>query len=111
MNKITALFTLLLKATKSLNLTQKAFKSNNNKIVRIDNKANKINVDSFRNSMRIPNIGAIREPTFLTLDAKKNFNHLKLEFIKTPIFRYFDLKNHIQIEIDVSNYAIDRVLS
>ena len=33
----------------------------------------------------MPNIGAIREPNFLTPDAKKIFNYLRLAFIKVPI--------------------------
>ena len=36
--------------------------------------------------MYIPNIRAIREPNFLTPNAKKAFNHLRLAFIKASIF-------------------------
>ena len=35
--------------------------------------------------MRIPNIGATKEPNFLTSNAKKTFNHLQLAFIKDLI--------------------------
>ena len=48
---------------------------------------------------------------FLTPDAKKVFNYLRLAFIKASILQYFDLKNYIQIETDVSGYSINRVLS
>ena len=54
---------------------------------------------------------ATGEPNFLTLDAKKTFNHLRLAFIKAPILQYFDLKSHIRIETDASSYAISEVLS
>ena len=59
----------------------------------------------------MPNIGAIRKPNFLASNAKKIFNHLLLAFIKALIFQYFDLKSPIQIETNVSGYAIGRVLS
>ena len=61
--------------------------------------------------MHIPNIGAMGEPNFLTFDAKKAFNHLRLAFIKTPILQHFDLESHIQIKTDASGYVIGRVLS
>ena len=61
--------------------------------------------------MHMPNIGAIRKPNFLTPNAKKAFNHLQLAFIKASIFQHFDLKSHIWIEINISCYAIDRILS
>ena len=64
-----------------------------------------------RKSTRVPNIGATGEPNFLTPDAKKAFNHLRLAFIEAPIFQYFDLKSHIWIKIDASSYAIGEVLS
>ena len=35
--------------------------------------------------MHVPNIEAIREPNFLTSNAKKAFNYLQLVFIKAPI--------------------------
>ena len=59
----------------------------------------------------MPNIGVTEEPNFLTPNAKKAFNHLRLAFIKTPILQHFDLESHIQIEIDASGYAIGGVLS
>ena len=48
-----------------------------------------------RKSTRMPNIGAIGEPNFLTPNTKKAFNYLRLAFIKASIFRYFDLESHI----------------
>ena len=59
----------------------------------------------------MPNIKATGEPNFLTTNAKKAFNHLRLGFIKAPILRYFDSESHIWIEIDASGYAIGGVLS
>ena len=61
--------------------------------------------------MRIPNIGATKEPTFLTPNAKKAFNQLRLAFIKVPILRHFDPESHIRIKINASGYAIAGVLS
>ena len=61
--------------------------------------------------MYMPNIRATREPNFLTPNAKKAFNHLRLTFIKALIFRHFDLNSHIQIKTGASGYAIDRVSS
>ena len=59
----------------------------------------------------MPNIGAAREPNFLTPNAKEAFNYLKLAFIKAPIFWHFDLESHIRIKTNASSYAIGRVLS
>ena len=59
----------------------------------------------------VPNIGAMREPNFLTLDAKKAFNYLQLAFIKALILQHFDLESHIQIKTDASGYAIGGVSS
>ena len=59
----------------------------------------------------MPNIKAMEKPNFLTSDAKKAFNHLRLAFIKAPIFWHFDLENHIWIETNALGYAIGGVLS
>ena len=64
-----------------------------------------------RKSTRVPNIGATGEPNFLTPDAKKAFNYLRLAFIKAPILQHFDPESHIRIETDALGYAIGRVLS
>ena len=48
---------------------------------------------------------------FLTSRAKEAFIFLQKAFIKTLIFRHFDLKRHIQIETDILGYAISGVLS
>ena len=66
--------------------------------------------NSSRKLTRVPNIGATREPNFLTPNAKKVFNHLRLAFIKAPILQHFDLESHIWIETDASGYAIDGML-
>ena len=93
------------------------FKINNNEIIGdADNKANKIVVNlsknkKSKNSTYMLNIGAMREPNFLTSNTKKVFNHLQLAFIKAPILQHFDLKSHIQIKINMSRYAIGRILS
>ena len=63
-------------------LVLKALRADNNKVVRGSNsKTNKtfINLSKNKKSRKLtymPNIKAIREPNFLTLKAKKTFNHL-----------------------------------
>lgn len=49
------------------------------------------------------------KPIFLTPSARKVFNYLKQAFIQALILQHFDLKNHIWIEIDNLDYAIDGV--
>ena len=93
------------------------FKAGNNEFVRGGGgRADEIIVNLSKNkksrkSTHVPNIGAMGEPNFLTPDAKKAFNHLRLVFIKAPILRYFDSESHIWIETDASSYAISEVLS
>ena len=106
----------MLKAIRLSNLALKTFRVDDNKVVEIDGKANKTIINLFKNNKfknltYVPNIRAIEKSIFLTLNAKKVFNHLWLAFIKVPIFQYFDLKNYIFIKTDVSSYAIDKVLN
>ena len=56
-------------------------------------------------------IRATGEPTFLNPGAKEGFNQLRQAFTEAPILRHFDPEYHIQIETDVSGYAIGEVLS
>ena len=105
-----------MKATGLSDLAQKAFKANNNKVVGVDGRANRIVVnlsknEKIKNSTYMPNIGVTRKPNFLTSNTKKTFNYLQLAFIKAPIFRHFDLENYIQIKTDASIYAIGGILS
>lgn len=48
---------------------------------------------------------------FFTLAAKKAFIHLHKAIIKVSIIQYLDRDYHIYIKTDVSQYAIDKVLS
>lgn len=48
--------------------------------------------------------------SFLTFKARLAFIKWKQLFIKALIFYYFDLKQYIRIEIDISSYAISRIL-
>ena len=48
---------------------------------------------------------------FFTPGAKLAFVKLRQAFVKALILHHFDLERHIRIEIDVSGYAIGRVLS
>ena len=108
----------MLKITRSSDeLASKAFKINDNEVVvDSDKRTNETVVNLSKNEKsrsltHIPNIGAIKELTFLTFDAKKTFNYLWLAFIKASIFQYFDLKSHIQIETNISGYAIGGVVN
>ena len=51
------------------------------------------------------------ESSFLTSGARKTFTKLGQVFIKAPILHHFDLERHIQVETDVSGYAIGGVFS
>ena len=116
-SRIAASLTSILKTTESSEeLAPKAFRADNNKVIEVGDRAHETVMNlsknnKSKNSMRMPNIGAIEKPNFLTPNAKKAFNHLQLAFIKAPILQHFDLKSHIQIEINISGYAIGRVLS
>ena len=116
-SKIAVSLTSLFKTTESSEkLAPKAFKADNNEIIGVASRANKTVVNLSKNEKsknwtHILNIGAIGEPNFLTLNAKKAFNYLRLVFIKVLILRHFDLKSHIRIKIDVSGYTIGAVLS
>ena len=48
---------------------------------------------------------------FLTPNASRAFTKLRQVFVVAPILNHFDPERHIQIEIDVSDYTIDVVLS
>ena len=53
----------------------------------------------------------VRSFNFLIPRAKLIFTKLRQAFVKALILYYFNLKHHIQIEINVSGYAINRVFS
>ena len=46
---------------------------------------------------------------FLILEAKLLFTKLKQAFVKALILYYFDLEHYIQVETDISGYAIGGV--
>ena len=48
---------------------------------------------------------------FFTSGAKLAFTKLRQAFIKALILHHFDLERYIQIEINISGYAIGRILS
>ena len=86
-------------------MASKAFRVNDNRIVKGSNKANKTIINLSKNNkpknlIYIPNIRAMKKPIFLICNTKKTFNYLKQIFIKAPIFQHFNLKSHIQNEID-----------
>ena len=52
-----------------------------------------------------------RDTGYLTPETRLAFTKLKKVFTKASILQYFDLECYIWIEIDVSSYAITRVLN
>ena len=109
----------MLKTTgSSEEFVSRAFNAGNNEVVRGGNRADKTVVGSSKSKNKksrkltcVTNIGATRKPNFLTSNAKKDFNYLRLAFIKVPILQQFDPKSYIQVETDASGYTIGRVLS
>ena len=110
----------MLKTTRlSEKLALRAFRAGNNKFVESgNNKAYETILDlsksknkKLRKLTYMPNIGAMGKPNFLTPDAKKSFNHLRLAFIKALIVQHFDLESHIQIEINALSHAIGGLLN
>ena len=89
----------------------KPFKPNENEVVRVGNKANKLskNLSKSKKSKNIKsrdliymsNIIAIEKPIFLTSNDKKASNHLWLSFIKALTFLHFDLKSFIWIKTNI----------
>ena len=94
----------------SRELALKIFRADNNEVVG-GGGGSKMVRNLSRKSTRMPNIGATKESNFLTPNAKKAFNHLRLAFIKALILQHFDLESHILIETYASSYTIDGVLS
>ena len=105
----------MLKTTVLSDPTSKKFGADDNKVVGIDCRANETVVNLSKNkkskNLTYINIGATRKLNFLTPNAKKAFNQLRLIFIKAPILRHFDLESHIRIKTDALCYAIGGVLS
>ena len=117
-SRIAAPLTSMLKTTgSSEESAPRAFRAGNDEVVgggggRADETVvNSSKNEKSRKSTRVPNIGATGEPNFLTPDAKKAFNHLRLAFIEAPILRHFDSESHIRIETNASGYAIGGMLS
>ena len=77
---------------KSLDLALKALKADKNRVVSDDdNRTNEIVMNlcenkKSRNLTHVSNIEAIGKSNFLTSNAKKIFNYLRLAFIKALIF-------------------------
>ena len=112
---------LYLKTTGSSDSAPKAFRVDGNEVVGVGGRANKTVKDSSKSKKlknekseiwtRFSDIEATEELMFLTLDARKIFNHLRQPFIKAPILRHFDPECHIWIKTDALGYAIGGVLS
>ena len=66
----------MLKAIGLLDSVPKMFSANDNEVVEVYSKVNKIIVNSYRNLMYMPNIGTTKKPNFLALNVKKTLNYL-----------------------------------
>ena len=53
----------------------------------------------------------MKEFSFLISDTKIAFNHLRLTFIKAPIFKYFNPKYYIWIKTNAEDYIINSILN
>ena len=60
---------------------------------------------------RSPSKNLNRVMDYLTSNVKQTFTQLRQAFTKAPIFWLFDPKYHIQIETNLSGYAIGGILS
>ena len=90
--------------------------ADNNEVVGGSGKADDKNLSKSKKSKNAKSgkqtrIRAMEEPTFLTPSTREAFNQLRQTFTKAPILQHFDLKCHIWIETNTSDYAIEGVLS
>ena len=104
----------MLKITESSDLAPKELQANENEVV--GGSGNDRNLFKFKKSKNTKSWiqtynKAMGEPIFLNPGAQEAFNQLKQVFTKALILPHFDLECHIWIEINISNYAISRVLS
>ena len=81
--------------------------ANKNKVSRGEIGGNKIRILSTSSTLNKNSIRA----DYLTSGAKKAFNLLWYAFTQVLILQHFDLEWHIPIKTNVSDYAINRVLS
>ena len=95
-SRIAAPLTSMLKTTgSSEESAPKTFRADDDEVIGDGGRGNETVRNPSRKLTRVSNIGAMGEPNFLTPNAKKAFNHLRLAFIKAPILRHFDLESHI----------------
>ena len=66
-------------------------------------------ISKIRNLSRINTNQA--KPIFLTYNTKVAMKNWWLAFIKAPILQHFNWKFYIQIEINISNFAIRKILN
>ena len=129
-SRIAASLTSRLKTTGSSgSLALEVFRADDNEVVRVGGRADetvvhlskskksrnlsksKMSKNDKSESPTCTNLGATGEPLFLTPNARKAFNHLRLAFTEARILRHFDPECHIWIKTNASAYAIGGVLS
>ena len=93
-------------------------KINGSKIDDVEVDGGEVEVDKggkkVRNSSKSKNLSKSKKTVgsdFFTPRAKLAFTQLRQAFLKAPILYHFDPERHIQIETDVSSYAIGGVFS
>ena len=62
------------------------FRVDDNKVVEVGDRTKRTVVNLFKNLTHMPNIRAIKELNFVTLNIKNTYNYLRLAFIKVSIF-------------------------
>ncbi len=62
-------------------------------------------------AFRANNLGLGKSRMFFTSRTRKVFIKLRQTFVEAPILNYFDPKYYIQMEKDISGYAISEILS
>ena len=62
-------------------------------------------------AFRAKNLSLGQLSIFFTTDARRVFTKLRQVFMEALILNYFDLKRHIQIEMDFLGYAISEIFN
>ena len=106
-NKIAAPLTSILKTSYQLASALLATSVDNNEVVGTSGGNNKKSAKSDFTKL----VCGAEKSSLLTPNAKQVFIQLRQVFTKVQILQHFDLKYHIQIETNISGYAIGSIPS